>query len=118
LEVEVNGTDDALLNASEDDLLIEIGKRLTLEETGFLPPNLKAMGERGRRYVAAQTEKLRATVCSSNAVRSAADSGSQAELVSAVAGAIESIVAGTSLTPLAILLSKRGLQNFCEREWN
>jgi hypothetical protein len=110
--------DSRLLTETEDELYLEIGNQLALEETGFLPSNVKAIEERGRRYVAIHLAKLKSTVCANKMVQTAAKNGTYAELVAAVAAAIESFLSGTCVAPVAALLCKMGIHKFCEREWS
>lgn len=108
---------EKLLNASDDELYAEIGKHLMLEETGFLPSSIKAMQERGQRYLSANLEKLTNAVCLNETVRRTAESGTRTEIGAAIAGAIESFVVGTAVSPVAALLCKRGVHNMCASHW-
>ena len=78
---------------------------------------MKAMEERGRRFVIAKIDAITKSICSSDAVRRASEGGSDPELAAAVAGAIESFVMGTALSPLAALMCKRGVNNLCQEHW-
>lgn len=109
--------EDDLLAKSDHELYVEIGRALALDETGFLPSGLDALGERGQRWFSARTEDLRQAVCSSGTVRAASKNRS-GDLLAAVAAAIESIVIKTAISPVCILIARIGLDRFCESEWS
>lgn len=106
-----------LYGASEDELYFAIGKALVEDELGFLPPNVKGLEERGRRWFNSRIDSIQQAVCFNETIRGLASNGFSSELVAAVAGLVEALSLGSAASPLVILLCKKGLNELCQEHW-
>ena len=102
---------------SEDDLLELIGKDITANERGALGLSTKQLIERANRWLKANLEDLKTRICGNATVRVCLESGDNTALIGAVSSLIENVCVGTSASPVAILLCRRGIGHLCETEW-
>ena len=107
-----------ILNKSQDELLVEVGRALCAGDLTALPQTPQQLKNRASRWIDANWETIKSRICSNKDVRQLAKDGFSAELATAVLAMLESLSLGTSVTPLAVLLCKRGLQKICSDCWD
>lgn len=107
-----------LMEMSEEELLVEIGKRLDRGMVGAFPKPIPILKQRGEKFFQSNLGKCRETICPNKTIQELAQDGYTIELISAVAGLIESLTISVAVTPLAILLCKKGLFSLCQESWN
>ena len=106
-----------LMTLDESDLLVETGKGLFEAEFSVAPIPDSVLVERVKRWIRRHAEELQLVICTKPAIQDVAQKGFSGELAMLVAGALESIVAGTAISPLAIYLCRRGLETLCSATW-
>lgn len=107
-----------LLDASEEEILAEIGRVLMADAADALPRSPKELIELARVWSSKQIEKCQAIICPNGLVRELASEGFSVQLAIAVASLIESVTSGSAAIPLAYLICKRGIADFCSNYLN
>ena len=107
-----------LMKKSQDELLVEIGRALAATDLTALPQTPEQLKRHASRWLDTHWEAIRQRLCSNDKVRQLANDGFTAELTAAVLGLLESLSLGSAVTPLAVLLCRRGLRNVCSDHWN
>ncbi|MEM7476954.1 MAG: hypothetical protein AAF483_18370 [Planctomycetota bacterium] len=99
------------LQLSEDELLIEIGRTVD-NELGALPPTLTELSQRGKSWLADNSQAIRVVVCPKFASLARKHLGFS-ELAAAIGALLESQFSGTAWSPLAVYICKVGVTTFC-----
>ena len=102
---------------SEDDLLLEIGYRISENDHFALPPGTDRLRKNALRWIESIKHKYIKVICRDEKIHGLAEDGYSFALVSAVLALLESIAIGTAASPLAVLICKRGIQKLCAEEW-
>jgi hypothetical protein len=108
----------ALANASEDDLLRNLGMELVGAQ-GF-PLDPAELIERGSRWVQAQSAALQDKVCASEGIRAFVQTKEPSDIVGIaieLAKLLASVALPVNPVALAVLLAKRGVKSLCEVRW-
>lgn len=105
------------LQLSEEALLVEIGKAAELAELGALPKSVAQLRQEGQAWVEDQSQKLKKALCGDANIKKAAGEGFSQRLVELVCTALEAAHFGTAITPVAVLLCRRGLSRLCSDAW-
>jgi hypothetical protein len=106
-----------LFQKSEDELLVEIGHILSKNDLTALPRPIEELKDGATRWIQANWESIKRQLCSNQTIRQLAAKGFSAELVAMVLALLEKLSLGTAVSPLAVLLCKRGLQGMCSDYW-
>ncbi len=105
------------LSLNEDELLIEIGLALDKDSLDAFPKPIAILKQRAEKFLIVQKKEYQDLICNSKKIQALASEGFTTELVAAVIGLIESITIGAAVSPIAILLCKKGIANFCSVHW-
>lgn len=105
--------DEKYYSFSESELLVEIDK-LVFDDFNATPKALAEAKRRAEAWLSTKKVELSSAVCGNKKILTLRSKGFTLELVMAVFAAIEASAFGSAASPLAVLLCKRGIDNFCK----
>lgn len=104
--------DKSYLSRSEEELLVELNKIVFHDPTAL--PSTKETIDRVNSWIKSNRKKLSNILCTNKKIRDLAEGGFSYELVITVFAALEAYHFGTAASPLAVLICKKGLAEYCK----
>ncbi|MEO3407386.1 hypothetical protein AAFN85_25935 [Mucilaginibacter sp. CAU 1740] len=109
---------NAYFEMDDRDLLLSIGNALDEDSRAAFPAPVGQLLLNAKNYIHSKLGEYQIRVCGNDTVKELATGGFTTELVAAVIGLIESVTIGAAISPVAILLCKRGVLKICDNTWN
>jgi hypothetical protein len=109
---------DTYFEMDDRALLVSIGNALDEDSRAAFPAPVNQLLINARNYINSKLSDYQIVICGNAAIKKLATDGFTTELVAAVIGLIESITISAAVSPVAILLCKKGLLKICDGTWN
>lgn len=116
MEQELEKTLKALLNLSEDELLIQIGEQLALPSLGMAGQSERKSIKQAKQWLSENSAKLKEQICNSHVVQIYLTNKKRYDDISLAAAILDLIVdIVIDITPatVAVLIIKKGIASLC-----